>query len=178
MASTTHPHQIELGSDPTLARAPAIASTRSRTSEAELAQEGVPEWSTEEARYVPDCDGEGDVTAVHTPAIADHSKDQLSLAGGAGLGGQQWPLQAVGAEKAAADSAERDEAGPIWVEWAEADSENPYHWSRRRKWVTTVVVCLNCALCNWAGASFGLGDASMMRELGMDRELAALGLAA
>ncbi len=173
----TLPGGLELGINPSL------AATRSRTSEAELAEQPAPEWSSAEGRYLPDGDDDddGDRTAVPTPALANHSTDKLDRAGekGAlGAAGASSSAAPAGGEKAPAGEEAGAPAGaePIWVEWEKDDPENPYNWSRRRKWVTTAVVCSNAFLCNWMGAVFGMGNPSMIPELGMSRELAALGL--
>lgn len=169
----------------------ALSATRSRTSEAELAQEAV-RWDAGEGRYVPEVEDGGDITAVPTPTLTDshtrHSSHVGEKDAPSGTSAHPWlgradsekppPPPAELAAESKANNSNLASAEPIWVEWDEGDAENPYNWSRRKKWLTTIVVCSNCALCNWTGAAFGLGSASMMRELGMGREMAALGLAA
>lgn len=182
MHDPIRPGQLELG--PGLA----LAATRSRTSEAELGQEAV-RWDAEEGRYLPEGEDGGERTAVPTSTAGSSSQATLSHpyekhASTPPARTNTWSASAGPAREKAqpADPAAEPHAGadgePLWVEWDEEDPENPYNWSRRRKWVTTIVVCSNCALCNWTGAAFGLGSASMRSELGMGRELAALGLAA
>ncbi|POY70051.1 hypothetical protein BMF94_6938 [Rhodotorula taiwanensis] len=67
--------------------------------------------------------------------------------------------------------------GVVWVEWTRDDAENPFNWSRRRKWQTTLICCAFTVSVAFSNTAFSSGSPSMMRELGCSHELAALGLA-
>ncbi|BGP12403.1 hypothetical protein JCM10213_001992 [Rhodosporidiobolus nylandii] len=64
----------------------------------------------------------------------------------------------------------------IWLEFAENDPDNPFNWSQRKKWQTAIIACIFTLLVAYAGTSFAMGTASMMRDLGCSREVATLGL--
>lgn len=173
-------------------------SRRSRTSEAELQQEAV-RWDSQEGRYLeagrPESELEaapdrGTATSTLVGDSAERSVDSrlgshassekaagekaggLGAAGGTSASAESRAGAGGGVEAPLPDSRE-----PIWVEWEEGDVENPYNWSTRRRWLTTIIVCFNTFICSWCGASFGSGNPSMEADLGMGRELAALALA-
>ena len=42
-------------------------------------------------------------------------------------------------QTAAADTGKISSGEPIYVEFADDDPENPFNWSRKRKWVITII---------------------------------------
>ncbi|GAA6043247.1 hypothetical protein JCM8097_008485 [Rhodosporidiobolus ruineniae] len=64
----------------------------------------------------------------------------------------------------------------IWLEFPEGDPENPFNWSKRKKWQTALIACVFTLLVAYAGTAFAMGSESMMEELGCSREVATLGL--
>ncbi|GAA5858755.1 hypothetical protein JCM8547_004973 [Rhodosporidiobolus lusitaniae] len=64
----------------------------------------------------------------------------------------------------------------IWLEFPEGDPENPFNWSKRKKWQTAIIACVFTLLVAYAGTAFAMGTPSMMEELGCPHEVATLGL--
>ena len=154
-----------------------LSGQRSRTSEAELQQEAV-RWDSRAGRYAPEPSpdtvtatstlvGDGADqhvgTGLNSHTFAPLEEGKAGAEGEKPAGAHDRAGAAEGALASAGGPAEPGgaEAEPIWVDWEEGDTDNPYNWSNRRRWVTTVIVCFNTFLCSWCGASFGSGNPSM-----------------
>lgn len=157
-----------------LSRMSGLSRRRSPVPEAELSQEGI-RWSDERQRYV--AEGSLDITATST-LVGDHAEDGVPHARDAVACSPEKAEPAGEPEKPREDVADGHDSSPIMVEWdGPDDPENPFNWSSRRRWVSTVVVCLNTFLVSYVGSSFGAGSAGMIAEWGITREIAAVGLA-
>ncbi|ORY75003.1 MFS general substrate transporter [Leucosporidium creatinivorum] len=67
---------------------------------------------------------------------------------------------------------------PIWIEWdGPNDPGNPFNWSSRRKWQTTLICSLFTLIVGFCGSAFSMGTDSLVAELGCSEELAVLALA-
>lgn len=84
---------------------------------------------------------------------------------------------------------------PFVVDWDDHDPENPFNWTKGRRWLITIQVCIvvyhlqiflilrpysQLALGTWTvsfcSSSYTGGLALMMKELHMSREVAILGV--
>ncbi|GAA5908018.1 hypothetical protein JCM8208_004025 [Rhodotorula glutinis] len=64
----------------------------------------------------------------------------------------------------------------IWTEWNVDDRENPFNWSRRKKWQTCLIACFFTLSAAYSGTAFAMGTPSLMRDLNVSHEVATLGL--
>ncbi|GAA5888892.1 hypothetical protein JCM6882_002892 [Rhodosporidiobolus microsporus] len=64
----------------------------------------------------------------------------------------------------------------IWLEFPDGDPENPFNWSKRKKWQTAIIGCFFTFMASYTGTAFPMGTESMMEELNCTRWVATLGL--
>lgn len=50
------------------------------------------------------------------------------------------------------------------IEFEEDDEENPFNWSKRRKWVITITVCFISILTGLPAGAYGAGSTAMSKE--------------
>ncbi|KAI0085475.1 MFS general substrate transporter [Irpex rosettiformis] len=65
---------------------------------------------------------------------------------------------------------------PFVVDWDDHDSENPFNWTKGRRWLITIQLALGTWTVSFCSSSYTGGLASMMQELHMSREVAILGV--
>lgn len=70
-----------------------------------------------------------------------------------------------------AETLNNNNNNPIWVDWSENDSENPFNFSNAKKWKITIITCSFTVLVAISGTSFPSGEPSMERAFGNEQEL-------
>ncbi|KII88761.1 hypothetical protein PLICRDRAFT_176306 [Plicaturopsis crispa FD-325 SS-3] len=65
---------------------------------------------------------------------------------------------------------------PYIVDWDENDPDNPYTWSRRRKWIITAQVASGTLSVSFGSSAYSAGIPQTMADLSVSREVAVLGL--
>ncbi|GAA6059611.1 hypothetical protein JCM10212_005110 [Sporobolomyces blumeae] len=71
------------------------------------------------------------------------------------------------------------EAAPdvIWVEWdGDDDPENPFNWTRRRKWIISGVGIMFCALVSLSVSAYSIAAANIQQDLDTSRLLTISGI--
>ncbi|KAF8320057.1 MFS general substrate transporter [Clavulina sp. PMI_390] len=71
---------------------------------------------------------------------------------------------------------ERAQPEPIYVDWEPNDPENPFNWSRKKKWVVTFTACLITCLSASTGSIIAVGYPGMTASLHSSGETNALTL--
>ncbi|KAI0818836.1 MFS general substrate transporter [Irpex lacteus] len=65
---------------------------------------------------------------------------------------------------------------PFVVDWDDHDPENPFNWTKGRRWLITIQLALGTWTVSFCSSSYTGGLALMMKELHMSREVAILGV--
>ncbi|KAF8831539.1 hypothetical protein HHX47_DHR1000477 [Lentinula edodes] len=65
---------------------------------------------------------------------------------------------------------------PYIVVWDEEDPENPYNWSKTRKWIITMQLALTTFTVSFSSSSYSGGLEYIVRDLNVSDELAVLGI--
>ncbi|KAF5365776.1 hypothetical protein D9758_003157 [Tetrapyrgos nigripes] len=65
---------------------------------------------------------------------------------------------------------------PYVVVWDPKDPQNPYEWSRTRKWILTAQLALATWTVSFSSSSYSGGLTFIVRDLGTSEELAVLGI--
>ncbi|KAL5531082.1 hypothetical protein ACEPAG_3958 [Sanghuangporus baumii] len=65
---------------------------------------------------------------------------------------------------------------PFLVDWEPGDPENPYNWSKAKKWPLTFVLAAGTLCVSFASSSYSGGISFVMEDLHMSREVAVLGI--
>ncbi|KAL9937523.1 hypothetical protein V8E36_003932 [Tilletia maclaganii] len=75
-----------------------------------------------------------------------------------------------------AEPANKREGGDdeIWVEFADGDTEDPFQWSKAKKWYNTALACFFTIEVGSAASSYVSGIEAMERDLGIDRRVVSL----
>ncbi|TNY23171.1 MFS general substrate transporter [Rhodotorula diobovata] len=118
-------------------------------------------------------DGSEDGTTVGPTATISVEEGEKRLGAGAGHDGAR--TLTVGTEEGK-EVAGVSLAEVVWLEWEPNDRENPFNWSKRKKWQTCLIACFFTLSAAYSGTAFAMGTPSLMRDLNCSREVATLGL--
>lgn len=80
------------------------------------------------------------------------------------------------AEMAAHEAQEAADGDVIWVEFEENDPENPFNWSKARKWTITALAVFFTAEVAATASAYVPGISKMEAELGNKHEVSLLGI--
>ena len=59
----------------------------------------------------------------------------------------------------------------VWVEWnGPNDPENPFNWSKRRKWIITIVTSFFTFLVALIGSSWPIGLGSFVQDMNITNQ--------
>ncbi|CCM05489.1 uncharacterized protein FIBRA_07710 [Fibroporia radiculosa] len=65
---------------------------------------------------------------------------------------------------------------PYVVDWKEADPQNPFNWSKRRKWIITSHLAFATWVASFCSSSYSAGLTYTTTDLHITKEIAILGV--